>query len=134
MTNPHRIGSSTKRGLNLSAYTPSLAGTKLTQMNTMKDFLNSIGINIGLTIAGFLGSLLLLPKQRNWKLQLVSVFSGSLCATYLAPVIIGFLNINAPNIQYGLAFLVGFSGVKIAEVLEDKIIKTLSSDNNAERG
>ena len=94
----------------------------------MKEFLNSIGINIGLTIAGFLGSLLLLPKQRNWKLQLVSVFSGSLCATYLAPVLIGFLNINAPNIQYGLAFLVGFSGVKIAEVLEAKIIKTLSGN------
>lgn len=129
-----QIGSNLKFGLNLSAYTPSLAGTKLTPKNTMKDFLNSIGINIGLTIAGFLGSLLLLPKQRNWKLQLVSVFSGSLCATYLAPVLIGFMNINAPNIQYGLAFLVGFSGVKIAEVLEDKIIKTLSSDNNAERG
>jgi hypothetical protein len=46
-------------------------------------------------------------------------------------VLIGFLNINAPNIQYGLAFLVGFSGVKIAEVLEAKILKTLSSDNNA---
>jgi hypothetical protein len=96
----------------------------------MKEFLNSIGINIGLTIAGFLGSLLLLPKQRNWKMQLVSVFSGSLCATYLAPVLIGFLNINAPNIQYGIAFLVGFSGVKIAEVLEAKILKTLTSDNN----
>lgn len=129
-----QIGSNLKFGLNLSAYTPFLAGTKLTPKNTMKDFLNSIGINIGLTIAGFLGSLLLLPKQRNWKLQLVSVFSGSLCATYLAPVLIGFLNINAPNIQYGLAFLVGFSGVKIAEVLEAKIIKSLSSDNNAERG
>lgn len=129
-----QIGSNLKFGLNLSACIPSLAGTKLTPKNTMKDFLNSIGINIGLTIAGFLGSLLLLPKQRNWKLQLVSVFSGSLCATYLAPVLIGFLNINAPNIQYGLAFLVGFSGVKIAEVLEAKIIKSLSSDNNAERG
>lgn len=129
-----QIGSNLKFGLNLSAYTPFLAGTKLTPKNTMKDFLNSIGINIGLTIAGFLGSLVLLPKQRNWKLQLVSVFSGSLCATYLAPVLIGFLNINAPNIQYGLAFLVGFSGVKIAEVLEAKIIKSLSSDNNAERG
>ena len=93
----------------------------------MKEFLNSIGINIGLTIAGFLGSLLLLPKQKNWKMQLVSVFSGSLCATYLAPVLIGFLNIDAPNIQYGLAFLVGFSGVKIAEVLEAKLLKTLNA-------
>jgi hypothetical protein len=134
MTNPMQIGSSLKRGRHPWGYTLFLDGTNNTPKNTMKDFLNSIGINIGLTIAGFLGSLLLLPKQRNWKMQLVSVFSGSLCATYLAPVLIGFLNINAPNIQYGLAFLVGFSGVKIAEVLEAKILKTLSSDNNAQRG
>ena len=99
----------------------------------MKEFLNSIGINIGLTIAGFLGSLLIVPKQKNWKLQLVSVFSGTICATYLAPVLIGFLNINAPNIQYGLAFLVGFSGVKIAEVLEAKIMRTLNGKAQTEQ-
>jgi len=99
----------------------------------MKDFLNSIGINIGLTIAGFLGSLILLPKQRNWKMQLISVFSGSLCATYLAPVVIGFLGINAPNIEYGIAFLVGFSGVKIAEVLEKKLLKTLNNGSHPQR-
>ena len=128
-----QIGSNLKFGLNLSAYTPSLAGTKLTPKNTMKDFLNSIGINIGLTIAGFLGSLILLPKQRNWKMQLISVFSGSLCATYLAPVVIGFLGINAPNIEYGIAFLVGFSGVKIAEVLEKKLLKTLNNGSHPQR-
>jgi hypothetical protein len=127
MTNPMQIGSNTKRGRLLWGCIHTLAGMNNTQKNTMKEFLNSIGINIGLTIAGFLGSLLLLPKQRNWKMQLVSVFSGSLCATYLAPVLIGFLNINAPNIQYGLAFLVGFSGVKIAEVLEAKLLKTLNA-------
>jgi len=99
----------------------------------MKEFLSSIGINIGLTIAGFLGSLILLPKQRNWKMQLISVFSGSLCATYLAPVVIGFLGINAPNIEYGIAFLVGFSGVKIAEVLEKKLLKTLNNGSHPQR-
>ena len=128
-----QIGSNLKFGLNLSACIPSSAGTKLTPKNTMKDFLNSIGINIGLTIAGFLGSLILLPKQRNWKMQLISVFSGSLCATYLAPVVIGFLGINAPNIEYGIAFLVGFSGVKIAEVLEKKLLKTLNNGSHPQR-
>ena len=93
----------------------------------MIEFLKGIGINLGLTIAGFLGSLLLLPRQKNWKMQLVAVLSGTLSATYIAPVIIGILNIQAANIEYGLAFIVGFSGVKITEVLEVKILKLLKS-------
>jgi hypothetical protein len=91
----------------------------------MIDVLKSLGINIGLTIAGFLGSLLLVPKQKNWRMQLLAVLSGTLSATYIAPVIIGLLNIEAPNIEYGLAFIVGFSGVKITEVLESKILRLL---------
>jgi hypothetical protein len=93
----------------------------------MIDFLKSIGINLGLTIAGFFGALLLAPKMKNWKLQLIAVLSGTLSATYIAPVIIGILNIQAPNIEYGLAFIVGFSGVKITEVLEVQIMKLLKS-------
>jgi len=69
----------------------------------MIDFLKSIGINLGLTIAGFFGALLLAPKMKNWKMQLIAVLSGTLSATYIAPVIIGILNIKAPNIEYGLA-------------------------------
>jgi hypothetical protein len=42
-------------------------------------------------------------------------------------VIIGILNIKAPNIEYGLAFIVGFSGVKITEVLEVRILKLLKT-------
>ena len=38
----------------------------------MIDFLKSIGINIGLTIAGFFGALLLAPKMKNWKMQLIA--------------------------------------------------------------
>ena len=94
----------------------------------MIDFLKSIGINLGLTIAGFLGSLLLLPRQKNWRMQLIAVLSGTLSATYIAPVLIGVLNIEAPNVEYGLAFIVGFSGVKITEVLEVRIMKMLKSE------
>jgi len=93
----------------------------------MIDFLKSIGINIGLTIAGFAGALLLAPRMKNWKPQLIAVLSGTLSATYIAPVIIGLLNIQTANIEYGIAFIVGFSGVKITEVLEIRIFKLLKS-------
>jgi hypothetical protein len=68
--------------------------------------------------------------MKNWKMQLIAVLSGTLSATYIAPVIIGILNIKAPNIEYGLAFIVGFSGVKITEVLEVRIMKLLKSTPN----
>ena len=96
----------------------------------MVELLKSLGINLGLTLADFFGSLLLLPRQKNWKMQLVAVLSGTLSATYIAPVLIGILNIQAPNIEYGLAFIVGFSGVKITEVLEVRIMKLLKSTPN----
>ena len=96
----------------------------------MVELLKSLGINLGLTLAGFFGSLLLLPRQKNWKMQLLAVLSGTLSATYIAPVLIGILNIQAPNIEYGLAFIVGFSGVKITEVLEVRIMKLLKSTPN----
>ena len=96
----------------------------------MVELLKSLGINLGLTLAGFFGSLLLLPRQKNWKMQLIAVLSGTLSATYIAPVLIGILNIQAPNIEYGLAFIVGFSGVKITEVLEVRIMKLLKSTPN----
>ena len=96
----------------------------------MVELLKSLGINLGLTLAGFFGSLLLLPRQKNWKMQLVAVLSGTLSATYIAPVLIGILNIQAPNIEYGLVFIVGFSGVKITEVLEVRIMKLLKSTPN----
>jgi hypothetical protein len=94
----------------------------------MIDFLKEMGINIGLTVAGFFGSLLLLPRQKNWRMQMLSVLSGTLSATYIAPVVIGILNVNSPNIEYGIAFIVGFSGVKITEVLETKIIRLLKGN------
>jgi len=93
----------------------------------MIEFLKGIGINIGLTIAGFAGALLLAPRMKNWKLQLIAVLSGTLSATYIAPVIIGLLNIQTANIEYGIAFIVGFSGVKITEVLEIRIFRLLKS-------
>ena len=96
----------------------------------MVELLKSLGINLGLTLAGFLGSLLLLPRQKNWKMQLLAVLSGTLSATYIAPVLIGILNVQAANIEYGLAFIVGFSGVKITEVLEVRIMKLLKSTPN----
>jgi len=73
----------------------------------MVELLKSLGINLGLTLAGFFGSLLLLPRQKNWKMQLVAVLSGTLSATYIAPVLIGVLNIQAAKHRVRLGVYCG---------------------------
>jgi len=56
----------------------------------MKEFLLGIGINIGLAVSGFFGSLLLVgqQKEQNLREQIVSIIGGTMSANYLTPVAI----------------------------------------------
>ena len=62
----------------------------------MKEFLISIGLNIGLAVSGFFGSLLLVGKQKNQNLreQVFSVIGGTMSANYLTPVVIDLLGVK----------------------------------------
>lgn len=96
----------------------------------MKDFLVSIGLNIGLAVSGFFGSLLLIGKQRGKTLkeQILSVIGGTMAANYLTPIVVDLIanEENADSLQYGIAFIIGFGGLKIVEVFYEKYIDKLS--------
>ena len=81
--------------------------------------LNEIGINIGLMIGGFFGSLITIKKKRSIKEQLLSVVTGTMSANYLSPVIIDYMSLEGSS-QYGTAFIVGFGGLKVVEAFYDK--------------
>jgi hypothetical protein len=81
--------------------------------------LNEIGINIGLMIGGFFGSLITIKKKRSIKEQLLSVVTGTMSANYLSPVIIEYMSLEGSS-QYGTAFIVGFGGLKVVEAFYDK--------------
>jgi hypothetical protein len=81
--------------------------------------LNEIGINIGLMIGGFFGSLITIKKKRSVKEQLLSVVTGTMSANYLSPVIIEYMSLEGSS-QYGTAFIVGFGGLKVVEAFYDK--------------
>ena len=85
----------------------------------MKFDLDEIGINIGLMIGGFFGSLITIKKKRDLKEQLLSVITGTMSANYLAPVLIDWLNLTGSS-QYGTAFIVGFGGLKMVEAFYHK--------------
>lgn len=82
----------------------------------------NIGLNIGLAVSGFFGSLLLVGKQKehNLREQIYSVIGGTMSANYLTPVIIDTFKLQTESLQYGVAFVVGFGGLKVVEFVYEK--------------
>lgn len=82
-------------------------------MEKITNFLDNFGIHISLIIAGVFGSLLSLEDKQGlnaW--QRVGVFiSGGAIANYLTPLLIDWLDVN-DSVRFGMAFILGFSGLK----------------------
>lgn len=79
-------------------------------------------MNVGLAVSGFFGSLLLVGKQKeqNLREQIYSVIGGTMSANYLTPVIIDTFKLQTESLQYGVAFVVGFGGLKVVEFVYEK--------------
>lgn len=88
------------------------------------DWLTSLGIDITLMLAGMFGSLLMISKKSayNIKASLIGVASGTLAANYLTIVAIEIFDLEGRS-QYGVAFLLGYFGLKGVETLIQKITK-----------
>lgn len=86
--------------------------------------LKEYGIDIGLLISGLFGSILLTSKNssRNIGRTLSSLLGGAASANYLTPVLITFTKLNDTHYQYGIAFLLGFLGLKGIEYISEKLL------------
>jgi hypothetical protein len=80
--------------------------------------LKQIGIETQTFIAGMSGALVLLIKTKNMTRtqQFLTVLSGGLSANYLTPIVAGWFNLHQ-EMLYGVAFLLGYSGMKSVEML-----------------
>ncbi len=88
----------------------------------MREFLMDLGFNIGLALSGLLGSLVTIwrsKKKMNVKEQALSLIAGTLSANYLTPLVISFMDLK-DNTQFGVAFVVGFGGLKAVEYVYEK--------------
>lgn len=89
-------------------------------------FLKSIGIDMAILIAGLSGGLVSLRKDESltvWE-KIATVISGGVISTYLTPVfMLAFdkIIVNNSRIEYGIAFMVGYAGLKSVEMLFTKI-------------
>lgn len=99
--------------------------------NKMKEFLHEIGINITLSIAGLFGSLLMVGKQaiKNIRQTGVALITGVASANYLTPVVCDMVRLDQAEYQNGIAFILGFLGLKGVEVFTRKFIKNHGNDD-----
>jgi hypothetical protein len=90
----------------------------------MKD----IGITISFLISGLFGAILMASKdtQTSIKSTILSIFGGMAAANYLTPIMIELLNLKEAKLQNGLAFIVGFLGLKLVEVLSNKFLNQVA--------
>lgn len=90
----------------------------------MKELLESVGINIGISVAGLFGSLILIGKDsaNNWKTSIFSILTGVASANYITPIFADVFHINT-KYQMSVAFVLGFLGLKGVETISNKFLK-----------
>jgi hypothetical protein len=89
----------------------------------MKDLLRDLGINLGLLVAGFAGSLVLVKQDghKSWFSTIMSLIAGTLSANYLTPLAITAFGLQNSSSQYAVAFMLGFLGLRGVEYILDKL-------------
>lgn len=102
----------------------------------IKQFLKDCGIDVGLLISGLFGAILLLSKEKNsksWSQTLFGLIGGAASANYLTPMVINIMNLEQIDFQFGIAFLLGFLGLKGIEFV-GSLLKLPSEMNKKSKG
>lgn len=88
-------------------------------------FLHEMGIEFGLLLAGLSGGIVALRKDEKLNIyeKSLTVISGGISAIYITPLLLDYLsNVLTEQSKYGLAFFVGYVGLKGLEIIIIKII------------
>ena len=85
--------------------------------------LKAIGIDIGLLISGLFGAILLMSKNAavDMRATILSITGGAASANYMTPILLDLFKLDTPNANYGIAFLLGFLGLKGIEMVTEKL-------------
>lgn len=82
------------------------------------DYLKVYGISTEIFIAGMSGAVVFLTssKQMTNTQRFLTTLSGGLSANYLTPIVANWFHLD-PSVLYGIAFLLGYSGMKSVEMI-----------------
>lgn len=100
----------------------------------MYDLLKSLGLEVPTFLAGSSGAVVFLTKNNKMSTaqRFLTILSGGLTANYITPLVANWLCLDT-NVLYGIAFLLGFSGMKSVElVLNIFFTKIKKSDNDTD--
>lgn len=99
-------------------------------MKEVKDFLMTIGIDIAVMIAGLVGALVMISKKSafNIKTTVAGVLTGMLSANYLTELVTSVMNLQSTT-KYGIAFLLGYLGLKGVENIMNKLHKSVNKND-----
>lgn len=94
------------------------------------NFLQEVGINAGLVVSGLFGSLLTIKKGDATKLSSVaiSITTGVGSANYITPIVVDSLGITNHNLTFGIAFILGFLGLRGIEMVIEKFAPQLKEE------
>jgi hypothetical protein len=97
--------------------------------------LSGVGIDIGFLVSGLFGAILMVSKNasENLKSAILSVIGGMASANYLTPVMVELANMKDVKIQNGIAFITGFLGLKLVEIVSEKFLKKIDSTENKKK-
>lgn len=94
----------------------------------MKESLQDLGFTIGYLLAGLCGAFVFKPKGKfTWYDFIVRLISGALCANYLTPIVLIIIPMLS-GFSMGIAFIVGYGGVHIADLILDFIKNKMNSN------
>ena len=86
--------------------------------------LKQYGIDVGLLISGLFGAILLTSKgsANNLPRTVSSLIGGAASANYITPIVVTLAKLDDTHYHYGIAFLLGFLGLKGIEYFSKKLI------------
>lgn len=89
-------------------------------LNNLKEY----GIDVGLLISGLFGSILLMSKgaAMNLTRTISSLLGGAASANYITPIVVNLAKLDNTHYHYGIAFLLGFLGLRGIEYFSKKLI------------
>lgn len=90
-------------------------------LQDVKHFFKALGIEVTFILAGLFGALASVSKEKKmsfWE-KFVSIIVGGAVSNYITPIVVSWISAGE-NTKYGIAFILGYTGLKSVEYIINK--------------
>lgn len=99
-------------------------------MKELKEMLSNVGLDVTIMIAGLIGALVMISKKSAFSIKTTTagILTGMVSANYLTELVVSVFNLGV-SAKYGIAFLLGYGGLKFVEKIMNQIHKTIKGND-----